>query len=721
MKRRDFLKSTVIAGTAGSLLDACAPGTEKIIPILIEEEEFIPGVEEWLATTCYQCPGGCGLLARKIDGRLVKIEGNPAHPISRGGSCARGQALPQALYHPDRVRSPLLRVGGRGENRWKTISWDEALERLGSALNEVRENDDADSLAFLTGALHGHRAEIVSRFLMAFGSPQRLIHEPFGDQAVLQAHRLATGVESFFATDLENTNYFVSFGASLVDGLRSPVRFGRGLGHMRRGRPGARAKTVAVEPRLSLTAANADEWLPVRPGTEAALALGLAFLLVHEDWIDAELVQEGAQGFEAFREDVLPRFEPSRVSNATGIPEKQLRRVAREMAEHRPTLVVAGDAAVSGPAGLATALAVSHLNALLGSYGAPGGLYVDPKPPFTAWPPVSAKEPAPLSLASVATELASSASSASSKRSIEVLLVSGTNPIHTLPGAFELREAFSRIPFIAGFTSYLDETTGLADLVLPESTPFERFDDDVPSPGVSIPMASLSGPLFERPLYDTRSMPDVLIQLANQLGGEMASAFPWPSYEQALRDAWSGLGGAGSWDRALKEGGWWDTTYSPRGPAGRYRFEIGPFRDARTDAPTTEQEFPYWLHVYPSASLGDGKSANLPFLQELADPMTGVRWGTVIELNSETAAELGVVEGAIVELESPHGRIRAAAHLTQGLRPDVVAVAAGQAHSSYGRYASGRGANVFEVLAPHIEPSSGEASLSLTRVRVRKI
>ena len=117
MKRRDFLKSTVIAGAAGPLLDACAPGVEKIIPILIDEEEFIPGVEEWLATTCYQCPGGCGLLARKIDGRLVKVEGNPSHPISRGGSCARGQALPQALYHPDRVRSPLLRVDERGENR----------------------------------------------------------------------------------------------------------------------------------------------------------------------------------------------------------------------------------------------------------------------------------------------------------------------------------------------------------------------------------------------------------------------------------------------------------------------------------------------------------------------------------------------------------------------------------------------------------------------------
>ncbi|MGH9337057.1 MAG: molybdopterin-dependent oxidoreductase, partial [Vicinamibacteria bacterium] len=132
MHRREFLSGSLFAATAGLALDACAPESYGVIPILIPEEPFVPGEEAWLHSTCFECPAGCGLLVRKIDGRLVKVEGNAEDPASRGGVCARGQALPQAMYHPDRIREPLVRDGDRGRGKWNKASWDEALDRIAS-------------------------------------------------------------------------------------------------------------------------------------------------------------------------------------------------------------------------------------------------------------------------------------------------------------------------------------------------------------------------------------------------------------------------------------------------------------------------------------------------------------------------------------------------------------------------------------------------------------
>ncbi len=717
MKRRDFLTGTIFAGTTGILLDACAPGgVEKAIPILIPEEDFIPGVEQWKPGTCFECPGGCGLLVRKIDGRIVKVDGNPVHPVSRGGSCARGQALPQSLYHPDRLATPLVRDGERGAGPWKEIAWEDALERLASSLAELREDDAGESLAFLTGALRGHRQKIVQRFLSVFGSSRHLVHEPFSDDALVEANRLSVGVEGFVSYDVANARYCVNFGAALIDGSRSPVRFSRAIAHMKQGRPGIRGKLVTVEPRLSMTGANADEWLPARPGSEAAVALGLAHVLLREELYDEAFVRERASQLEAFRELVLSRYSPEAVAEIADVPAGSIERIAREMAANRPAVVIAGDGAVSGANGLSTALAVSHLNALLGSFGQVGGIFFDPEPPFADWPPV------PGAMAGTPEPLRGHLDALAETR---VLLVSGTNPLYSLPPSSGLADAWARIPFIASFTSFMDETAEGADLILPESTPLERFDDDVPS-GAGIPAASLSGPLLARSLYDTRSMPDVLIEVASRFE-DLAPAFPWGSYEEALRAAWAGIQEVGSgsvveptlsgfWNKALEQGGWWDESYDRRAELrtsdGRYRFELAGLDT--TGVESSSEEYPLRLVAHVSPALGDGRSAHLPHLQELGDPMTGVRWGSALEIASETAAEHGIHSGDSVEISSPHGSLRVPAHVSPTLRPDVVAMATGQGHTAYGRYASGRGASVFRLL------DAGDAPAPVP-VRIRKV
>ena len=727
MKRREFLKSSVVAGTAGVLLDACAPpGSEQIIPLLIPEERFIPGVEEFHAATCFECPGGCGLLARKIDGRLVKVEGNPAHPISKGGSCARGQALPQAMYHPDRLRSPLVREGERGKGRWTEISWDDALERLVAELTPLRT--ESSGLAFLTGQLRGHRWELVRRFLASFGGAHHWLHEPFGDDMVRRATELTLGIEAFPTHDLEHANYVLTFGAALIEASRSPVRFGRGLGHLRRGRPGQRGKLVAIGPHLSVPAAHADEWLPARPGTDAALVLGIAHTLIRDELYDKAFVNERTEGFEAFRERVLETFAPETVAVTTGVPAEQIERVAREMAEYGPAIAIAGDAAVTGPNGLATAVAVTHLNALVGAFGREGGIHFDPPPPFAPYPVLDEsfvlREAKPL--ANVL---------ADPTIDVKALLVAGPNPLFTLPAASGVSDLFSNIPFIASFGSFPDETSQWADLLLPEPTVFERFDDDVPAPGVGKSMASLSGPMFVRPLYDTRAMPDVLLQIAQRLGDDMAVALPWESYEAALQAAWSGLHDAqrGSivetsanrfWRSALESGGWWDDSTPAQSQfattSNRYRFDVEPLRAGVGAAPETSTERPFLLHVYPSLAFGDGRSAHLPFLQELADPMTDTRWGSVVEVSVVAAEEHGIADGDPMLVTSAQGELVARARVMPGLRPEVVAMAVGQGHTSYGRYATDRGANPLALLPPPDPVDGSEVALVGTAVSIRK-
>ncbi len=153
MDRREFLSGGVLAATAGLALDACAPESYGIIPILIPEEPFVPGQESWLPSTCFECEARCGIRVRKIDGRLVKVEGDPLDSSSLGGVCARGQALPQAMYHPDRIQGPLARDGAG----WASISWDEALDRVAAELARARDGGAAPWCGFLTGGANGSR------------------------------------------------------------------------------------------------------------------------------------------------------------------------------------------------------------------------------------------------------------------------------------------------------------------------------------------------------------------------------------------------------------------------------------------------------------------------------------------------------------------------------------------------------------------------------------
>jgi anaerobic selenocysteine-containing dehydrogenase len=327
---------------------------------------------------------------------------------------------------------------------------------------------------------------------------------------------------------------------------------------------------------------------------------------------------------------------------------------------------------------------------------------------------------------------------------VKALLLVDTNPLFTLPEAEKLKSALSSVPFIASFASFLDESAVMADLILPSHHTLERWVDDIPEPGVGFPVRTLGQPVVE-PRWDTRDPGDVLMETARALGENAAAALPFENMAAAIKESFRSvhemqvkapaLEGSAPVDadfdaffkKVLAAGGWWASP-SPlsgsraesKGQTLRIQFVV-PARpvDARLFAGDTAQ-MPFMLHVYPSVAFSDGRSAHLPWLQEMPDPMTTVMWGSWVEINPETARRLEVEEGDILTISSPQGTIELPAFVYPGLRPDVIAIPVGQGHTQYGRYAADRGANPLRLCASGVDETSGTVSQAGVRVSVTK-
>src|SRR5215831_16970939 len=314
-------------------------------------------------------------------GLAKKLEGNPDHPVSQGKLCVRGQAAIQVTYHPDRITQPLRRTGDRGSGIFQPITWEDATAELLSRLDTLAEANDQKSVAFLTRPLSGLRQMLVEQFMLGFGARPVLEFQAFDERVLRQANARIFGHEQMPTLDLARSNYVLSFGADFLGTWNSPVAQNVGYGEMRQGRPGSRAKFVQIESRMSQTGANADEWIPIKPGTEGVLALGIAHLILKEPprFIDAtRLVERHIEGWASG----LPDFTPENVEKRTGVPAARIERLAREFAQHGPAIAVIGGAALAHTNGLHQALAVNALNALVGSVGEPGGVLFTPRPPL---------------------------------------------------------------------------------------------------------------------------------------------------------------------------------------------------------------------------------------------------------------------------------------------------------------------------------------------------
>ena len=726
MDRRSFIQLTAITGTSATLASCGSPEHQLIR--FVPDEDLVPGVAEWKPSACPVCRAGCGLIVRVMEGDAEvirdkqlgvmkmglakKLEGNPAHPVNHGALCARGQAAIQLTYHPDRVANPLKRTGPRGSGQFSPVTWDDALSELIGHLDGVA--GDPRALAFVTRPGASQRRDLVAQFLDHFGAPPQVSFELFTDDVLRRANLLSFGREQTPTFDLARSRYVISFGADFLGTWNSPVAQSAAFGDMRQGRPGIRGKLVQCEPRMSPTGACADEWVPVRPGTEGMLALGLAHVI-----LSAKLRPSDAAGRAGSLIDGwsggLQGYTPAEVEKQTGVGAARLERLAREFADEAPAVAIVGGAPLAQTNGLFQALAINALNALVGKVGDPGCVGFTPQIDGRT----TSARGEPRSLNNLAAEILAGAQSP-----VQLLLLDDANPAFLAPAAWRVREALGKVPYIASFSSFLNDTNALADLILPDHSFLESWVDGRPESGAVVAVATVAAPAM-RPLHDTRATTDVLLEVGRRLKRPLN--LPWNSFEDMLHAAFAGLAPTPAdadevWATAQKQGGWWGQP--PKGPAiapARDAQKIDPFKQADAQFDGDTGQFPLHFLPYASATVLDGSVSHLPWLQELPDPMTTAMWSTWVEINPKTAARLQIAEGDIVEVASRVGTLRAPALVFPGIAPDVIAMPVGQGHGTFTRYASGRGANPIAILAPVVEAATGSLAWAATRVRVTRV
>jgi len=682
MDRRDFIKLTAITGTSATLA-SCGNPEHQLIRF-VPDEDLVPGVAEWKPSICPMCAAGCGITVRVMDadvettrngqagvvtmGVAKKLEGNPKDPISRGGLCARGQASIQITYHPDRLTQPMKRKGARGSGEFEPVSWDAAIAELTSKLDALSGNQKA--LAYLTRPHRGRRIALAGEFLKGFGADTPIACESFGDEVLRRANAISFGHEQLPTIDFARTRFAISFGADFLGTWNSPVAQSGGYATMRQGHPGSRGAFVQVESRMSLTGGSADDWVPVKPGTEGVLALGLANVILANKLRPADAGRAGAAigGWAAG----LPDYTAAKVEAITGVPAKKIERLARTLVEFQPAVAFIGGAPLAQTNGLFHALAVNALNALLGNVGQPGGVF------FT---PGHVK----FEVRSLKSEMLASA---------KVLLVDDANPVYEAPKAWKVREALAAIPFIVSFGSFIDDTSVHADLILPDHSFLESWVDSTPESGSLEAVTTNAGPVM-RPLYQTRPTADVLIEVAGKL--KTPVALPWKTAEEVAKST---------------------ATASPK-PLDPSPKSAAKFVEAVFDGDAAT--YPFHFLPYPSLQFGDGSAAHLPWLQEMPDPVTSAMWSSWIEINPQTAERLQLVQGDLVDVTSSQGTLRAAVMIYPGIAPDIVAMPAGQGHETFTRYASGRGVNPLAIVAASTDAETGAPAWAATRVKIARV
>jgi anaerobic selenocysteine-containing dehydrogenase len=735
MQRRDFLKISA-AGGAAAALEGCGNPDHQLIRF-IPEEDLLPGIATWKPSICTLCPAGCGTLVRVMQGEAEvvrngqlgilkmglakKIEGNPAHPINQGKLCPRGHAALQVTYHPDRIKTPLQRTGNRGSGQFKEITWDEAIKQLVSQLSALQASKEQGRLALLASPLRGERRTVLNNFAAGFKSAPPIEFEFFDNRVLQSANLQSFGHASLPTIDLGQSNYVISFGADFLGTWNSPVAQSVGYGHMRKGRPGQRGKFVQVESRVSQSGASADEFIACPNGAEGMFALSLAHVVLRDKLRAGDAAGHAGSLIDGWSQG-LPDHAPEKIEKQIGVSAATVARIAHEAAAAGPAVVLIGDAATAQTNGLFNALAVNALNALLGSVGKPGGLSFGAgwsEPPASA----AAGKGAADSIQKLVAQLQSGSDAA------RVLLLFNANPVFGTPAAWGVHDALGKVPFIASFGSFIDETSALADLILPDHSPLESWLDDVPASGSARTVVSLAPPAMN-PLHDTRSMPDVLLDVAHQLGGDPAKALPWKTYDEALKATFTTLyiekGSQTAkdpdefWKKAQEQGGWWSADEKTPAPA------VGKFSGSPAKIPAPQfdgapEEFPFHFLPFASQMFYDGSLAHLPWMQEAPDPLSSVMWGTWVEINTRTAEKLGVKMGDTVEVASAHGKLQAPALVTPAIAPDLIAMPIGQGHENFTRYASGRGANPISILAPMTVESTQSLAWAATRVKVSRV
>ncbi|MFH2099651.1 MAG: molybdopterin-dependent oxidoreductase, partial [Pseudomonadota bacterium] len=641
------------------------------------------------------------------------------------------------------VHGPLKRIGRRGEGNFQEITWEEAIAEVAEKLSAIRNAGRPHSVACMTGPARGTVPALFTRFMEAFGSPNVFSNQDSWDTH-RQVAKVMYGVDAYPGFDLENASLILSFGSGLLDGWGSPVHMLAGYGESRKSSARPQTRIVQVEPRLSLTAAKSDEWVAAKPGTEAALALAMAHVIIKENLYNKNFVAFYTRGLTdwtdennrpqvGFARTVLENYSPVKMAAITGVDPQTVERLARQFAKAERPVAVCGRAQGDQAGEFHTFLAVHALNALAGNINRPGGVRIkaaDDEAP--AWPLAKGdstsraglKRPrldaVPVRRYPLAENLPHTFADAVLKGEpykLEVLLVAGGDPGYFLPASSKVKEALTRIPLVVSFSPVYDDTAMFADYILPDHLYLESLRDVPSPPGLATCVIGLARPVVD-PVYKTRHAGDSVLEIAKAMSGSVAASFPWGDYEECLREAmgdkWGDMEDQGYWKEQAAAPSWTETfgtpsrrfEFCPDLPQGGGRISVKP--KAWVAQPLGDPKtHPLVAVPIQSMRLENGTMGAPPFVVKcMPDTVLEKDW-LVVEVNPRTAKAYGIGDGNKALLSTSLGQALVMVLHDEGIMPGLVGVPAGLGHVGYDRFLRGKGANYHALSGAVEDPVTG--------------
>ncbi len=815
--RRKFLQATAATGAVGAagllIAESGKPVKAQTAPA------SAPPVTTITKSICHQCPARCGIDVYVTDGKVHAIYGTLDNPISNGKLCPKGHLGAYILYDPDRVTGPMKRSNpkkGRDEDpKWVPIGWDEALDTIAARLNTLRDKGEQHRFAILSGRGWGSTdAGLTENFGKLYGTPNAgLGHSSICSDGSKRAKQLLDGNYAYNAYDYANTNYLLIFGAAFLEAYRPFNGNMQTWGHIRTKSP--KTTVTMVDIRVTTTGAAADHLLLVKPGTDGALALAIAHVILTEGLWDKKFVGDFLSGTNQFKtgQTIDPLFfqerwtqglidwwnaelkdrTPEWASEITTLPAKQIYAVARDFGTTRPAMAIFERGPTTHSNGVYNGMAIHALNALVGAMYAVGGLMNQMSVPYGKLP---------WNVDDYIDDIAKAAAERKMDRidrvktkegplwsnqiqgipdyhlegkpyKLDTLMFYTTNPIFSTSDCTRWEKALQDI-FVIETSPFPSETAAFADLVVPDHTYLERWQDSPTYPNKGWPQTGLRVPAVP-PIHDTKHFGDTLIEIGKRIKGPMGGYYKQVgNVENVLRaiakgfEANPGDNGVNSFETWAEKGVWYKKPYLWRQINGDFfewdgvdyrkpmtaedvkakliktesgKFELkstylekyAQFVNEKLGVPVDRVGYPQWLPpkyssegdlflVTPKTVLhAEGRSANLPHAISLYQPVSGGRNQVFLEMHPKAAAARGIGNGDLVRVVSTIGSIETRVHITPAARPDTIVLPFGFGHWAHGRWAKNRGGNGSAIIPNVSEPISGQEAKFSCLVKVEKV
>lgn len=743
MERRDFIKGIGLS----SLAFGC-PATLGAIT-----DESIKGSHSFVPSICEMCSTRCAIQARVDDNGKVFVTGNPYSKSTGAAVCARGGAGVNQLKDKNRLINPIMRVGEKGENKWKEISWEEAYEYIATKLTEIKEKHGAQSVAF--AAKGGFESAFLNQFGYAYGSPNIFDHGSTCPSGYAVALKSVFGAGNL-ARDFANAKFMLNFGHNVFEGI--VISYARGVASaLQNG-----CKVVSLDPRFSVLSAKASEWIPIKPGGDTAFMLGFVHTLIFENLYDKKFVEKYTIGFDKLKESVR-EYTPEKMSAHCDVPAKTIIALARECAKAAPAAIIDfGHRSTYTPEEIELRRAIAIANALIGNIEAKGGLFfpknaslynklagekVAPEIKGSALPKIdSPKIPRIDGVDIKGGEFSKIAKTRGiygkiiestldgNPYKLHGIIMSRSNPVMTINDSSRVAEALKAMDLVVCVDVYLSDTAQFADIVLPESTYLERDEQFLgkngKNPGYQVRQKVVETIGNTKPLYQ------IMKELADKMG--LGSAFPYKDmkdyrFKQAYNEPEAmvdildkGIVSYGipllarDKDSVVK----FVAKYPKAKEFIDKDFEISKVLECKTDSgkielfdevlesacgrgglhfndPKMKQNDEFYFIQGKVAVHTNGHTANVPWLNELMS-------NNAVWINKKIAKEMGLKKNDRIKLTSKVGEQIANVLPTKGIREDTIFGYFGFGHNSPSQKRSfGKGVNASALLEHSISPVCG--------------